>query len=290
MKTSKLFLLFALSISVATAQTGPAAKAKQAPAATPTAPAPVASTTATGTPSDEFFEHFVLKHSDAPAPKGYGFSADAPILVGAYEADLANQQKVMHEVNRFLKTYLWADGTQIIFIDRKRVMINNNNVDKFRITKEGSKDTLTLYTDMYKSGPVAVPAGFIFYSKEKFAADLAPICEQIKKFDAVPDKYGDEGAKAAGFQLLGFMQTNVGIDYLMDQDMLAPLLNDVGLDLDLKAFLIRSYVFHKFLYEVTGEPDVKVKAFNFMVDDYQIAIKAHDIFAKGHLAETMVKK
>jgi hypothetical protein len=293
MKTLKLLTLLVLTISVAAAQTRPVTKTKTLVAkATPTTPvtAAVAAPVGTGLPSDEFFEQFVLKHSDTPAPAGYGLSAEHPILVGAYEADLSNQQKVNHELNRFLKTYLWADGSQIVFIDRKREMINSVNIDKFRVTKAGSKDTLTLYTDMYNSGPVAVPAGFKFYSKQQFATELTPICDQIKKYDAIPDKYGDDNAKQVSFQLLGFMQSSVGIDYLMDKDVLAPLLNDVGLDLDLKAFLMRSYMFHKFVYEVTGVPDAKKNAFNFMVDDYQTAIKAHDVFSKGNLATTMVKK
>ncbi len=113
---------------------------------------------------------------------------------------------------------------------------------------------------------------------------------QIKKYDAIADKYGDDNAKQVSFQLLGFLQSNVGVDFLLDQDMVAPVMNDLGLDLDLKAFLIRSYMFHKFLYELTGQSDSKIKAFNFMVDDYQTAIKGHDILMKGKLSTTLVKK
>jgi hypothetical protein len=169
-------------------------------------------------------------------------------------------------------------------------MINNVNYDIFRVTKTGTKDTLTLYTDQYKAAPVGLPKGFRFYTKAELAGDLSSGLTQMRAYNATPDKYGDAKAKAASFQILGFLQQSVGLDYLMDNDYLAPILNDVGIDLDLKAFLVRSYIFHKFEYEDTGVAGAQVKAFNAMVDDYQIAIKAHDIFSKGNLATTMVKK
>jgi hypothetical protein len=283
MKTFKLIIPFLLFVVVAGAQQKPAAKTDKAAAT-------IAPIKLTGTPTDEFYEHFVLKHSDDPAPEGYGFSPQLPITVGAYETNLTDQKNIALQVNRFLKSYLWADGSRITFIDRKSVMINSVNYDKMRITKTGTKDTLTLYTDMYKSGPISLPKGMIFYSKEKLFEELSPLAVQVVKYDAVPDKYADASAKQASFQLIGLLQNDIGLDYLMDQDYLAPLINDVGQDTDLKAFLIRSYVVHKFLYELTGQPNPKTKAYNIMVDDYQTVIKTHEILSKGHLADLMVKK
>lgn len=286
MNTAKLIIPLMLLAIAAKAQTHPAGKAK-APAAKTTASAPAV---INGLPTDEFYELYVLKHATGTTPDGYGFTADKPIPVGAYEEDLSDEKKINKMLNRFIKTYLWADGSQISFLSRKREMINNFNVDIFRITKAGTKDTLSLYTDMYKTGAVGLPKGFRFYTKEELAAELAPAIVQVRAFEAMPDKYSDAKAKAASLQVLGFVQQYVGLDYLMDNDYLAPILNDVGIDLDLKAYLVRSYLFHKFQYAATGVADAKVKAFNVMVDDYQQVIKTHDIFSKGNLATTMIKK
>jgi len=286
MKTVKLLIPMLLLATLASAQTKPKAKAKSA--ATTTAQAPAL--TGTGLPTDEFYEHFVLKHATTPAPEGYGLNADNPIPVGVYVEDLSDEKKIAAQLNRFLKTYLFADGKPVIFLTRKRQMINNINVDLFTVTKEGTKDTLTLYTDMYKLEPVSVPKGFRFFTREELAAQLSSVLITLKEFNATPDKYGDAKAKTTSLQILGFLQNNVGLDYLLDNDYLAQVLNDVGVDLDLKAFLIRSYIFHKFEYAATGQTDVQVKAYNAMVDDYQVAIKAHDIFSKGNLATYLVKK
>ena len=286
MKTVKLLIPMLLLATLASAQTKPKTKAK--PAATTTAPA--AAPTGTGLPTDEFYEHFTLKHSNTPAQEGYGLSADKLIPVGVYVEDLSDEKKITAQLNRFLKTYLWADGKPIIFINRKHEMIDGVNIEKFAVTKEGTKDTITLFTDMYKIEPVGTPKGFRFFTREELATQFAPVLAMLKEFNATPDKYGDGKAKTSSLQILSFLQNNVGLDYLLDNDYLAQILNDVGVDLDLKAFLIRSYIFHKFEYAATGHTNIQVNAYNAMVDDYQAAIKAHDIFSKGNLATYLVKK
>lgn len=296
MKTARLLIPLVLLALTATAQTKPASKAKQpATKAKTTAAAttgPIASTAplkTAGQISDEFFHIFTLPHSDEAAPEGYGTSPAHPILVGAYEADLSDQSHIKKVLNRFLKTYLFADGTQPIFIDRQTKMIDNVNFDIFRVAKTGSTDTITLYTDQYKSGTLLPIKGFKFYAKENLVTELTPLVQSIKGYDATPDKYGNAAAKTLCIRIVSSIGRDIGLDYLMDADYIGPLVNDAGVDLDLKAFLVRSYIFHKLEYEVTGQPNPKVQAFNTMLDDYQVAIKAHNIFAKGILP-TLVKK
>lgn len=241
-------------------------------------------------PTTELFEHYVLKTDPTPAPAGYGLTAAMPIPVGAYVEDLADEKKINHQLSRFFKTLQWADGSPMVYVSRSSGMINNINIDQFRVTKVGSKDTVTLFTDLYKSEPIHAPQGFKFYTKEQMAAELAPVLTQIKTYNAIPDKYADTTAKKETFIILGFLQSQVGIDFLMDKDYLDPIINDMGVDTDFKAYLIRSYLFHKFEAEATGQADVKIKAYNAMVDDYQDVISKHDIFSKGSLATLMVKK
>lgn len=279
MKTTKLLILLVCWACAVKAQVTPAATAQITAAATPTT-----------LPTTEFYERFVLKTDPTPAPAGYGLTPEHPILVGAYEPDLTDQQAINFKLNRFYKTYMWADSSQVLFLSRKTMMFNNMNIEVFRVTKAGTKDTISLYTDLYKSGPIYVPKGFISFTREQLAQAFAPLLAQVKTYNAAPDKFGDDETKKMGFQILGYLQTSVGISYLMDNDYLDPILTDTSLDLDLRAYLVRCYMFHKFEYEVTGNEDAKKLAFNATVDDYKDVIAKHSFAMQGNLATTMVKK
>jgi hypothetical protein len=287
MRTANLLTLFVLLTGAAYAQ-HPAAKAKQ-PAPKQ---APVIQTTpaVTQLPSDEFFEHFVMKHTDDPTPEGYGLSPDKLIPIGAYEEDLSNQTKINQQMGRFLKTIVWADGSPLIYVDHASSLVDGVNVDRIRLTKLGSKDTLTLYADEYKTGTIFLPKGFKFYTKAQLAAEIAPALAQVRQYLGTPDRYTNAKSKSDSFLLLGFIQSNIGLEYMMDNDYLATILNDVGVDLDFKAYLVRSYMFHKFENMATNQPNASLKSFNQMVDDYKAVIKTNDIMLKGQLAGYMVKK
>lgn len=240
-------------------------------------------------PSTELYEHFILTINADKAPAGYGLSADKPITVGAYE-DLTSETKQNQLFMRFYNSYQWPDGSMVKYIDRKTKMVNNANVELFRTVKPGTQDTITLYVDLYKSGPVYVPEGFKAFTKELLAEQFAPTLQQIKTYDATADKFGDATAKLTSIQLLAYLQTNVGLDYLMDKDQIGNLMENYGMDTDLKAYLMRSYIFHKFEFEVTGQDNAKVKAFNAMVDDYLDATKKHADLITGDMSAIMVKK
>lgn len=240
-------------------------------------------------PTTGFYQLFVLPHNDTPAPAGYGLTPGQPLTVGAYAESMTDQQKINAVLVRFFKTFLWDDGTPLVFVSRKTEMINNSNIEKFGVKKENGKDTIILYADLYKSAPVQAPKGFKFFTRENLAASAVPILTEIKGFDAFPDKYNDEGQKES-FQLLNYLQSNINISYLMDKTMMSPLLNDTGIDLDLRAFLIRMFIIHKFEYEATGHAESSRDAFNAVVDDYKGVIAKHAIAMQGDLANTMVKK
>lgn len=240
-------------------------------------------------PATEFLEHFVLPVKADKAPAGYGFSAAQPILVGAYE-DMTNQDKVARAFTRFSNTYWWPDGSPVRYISRKTVMIDAVNYELFRTVKPGTTDTLTLYADLYKSGPVSIPEGFKTYTKEQLAAQFAPAMEQLKAYNAIADKYADTAAQHRSLMLVANLSSTVGIDFLIDQDYIGKLVDNYGIDPDVKTYLIRSYVFHKFECEVTGQDNPKDKAFNAMVDDYMDLTKRHQGLTLGNLAEFMVKK
>lgn len=289
MKTAKLLIPMLMLAAMAAAQTKPAAKGKQ-PAAKTAAPPAQTAAPITGTPTDDIYEYMILKHTDEPAPEGYGLKPTMLIPVGAYVGNIGDEKKIQQQLNRFLKSLLWDDGSAVTWLSRNTSMIDGVNVEQFKVTKTGTKDTITLYVDEYKSEPIKLPKGFKFYGKQQLLADFAPVLDEIYKYNATPDKFGDATAKANSFKILGYLQSDIGLDYLLDKDMLEPMINEVSIDVDFKAFLIRSYLFYKFEYELTGKADPKIAAFNSVVDDYQTAIKTHDVLLKGNLASYMVKK
>lgn len=239
-------------------------------------------------PSDEFFERYVLKTTAATKP-GYGMSAENPIKLGVYE-DMTNQAKMSSIMGRFTNTFTWPDGSRVQFLSRKTVMINSVNYDKFFAVKPGTTDTIALFVDMYNPGELGVPECFKAFTKEKLAAEFTPTVTELRKFFTLGDKYADTTAKRVSIQLLSSLQTSVGIDYLLDKDYLDAILNNFGLDMDLKAYLMRSYMFHKFDAVLSGQPDAKVKAFNAMVDDFTDVTKRHPDLSTGGVAALMVKK
>lgn len=278
MRTERILICLLFLTFAAKAQQTPA-KATNAPQANAELPLPTVG----------FYQLFVLPHSDTPAPAGYGLTSGQPIPVGAYSESMTDQQKIGAVLVRFFKTFLWDDGTPVVFVSRKTEMINNKNIEKFGVKKEGGKDTIILYADLYKSAPVQAPAGFKFFTRENLAASAAPILAEIKAFEAFPDKYNDDGQKES-FQLLNYVQSNINMGYLMDKAAIGPLVNDTGIDLDLRAFLIRMFIIHKFEYEAGGHADSSKDAFNAVVDDYKGVIAKHNIAMQGDLASTMVKK
>lgn len=240
-------------------------------------------------PSTEFLERYVLTVNAGKAPAGYGLSTANPITVGAY-VDMTDQTKVNAQFNRFFNTFWWADGSKVVYLDHVTKMINSVNYEIFRTVKPGTKDTISIYTDLYKDGPVFVPEGMTSYSKERLAAQFAETLKQLKSYEGMADKYADTAAKNSSFRLVSALQNSVGLDYLMDQDQIEPIMTNYGLDMDFKAVLMRSYIFHKFECIITGQDNAKVKAFNGMVDDYMDITKKHTELATKDVTALMVKK
>lgn len=234
-------------------------------------------------PSDGLMEQIVLKVSSAPAPADYGTSPDAPVYVGAYKY-LADNNKMAALMGHFYKTYVWSDGTQIVFSKPATVMGKFGNVDVYTIVQTGKKDTMKLYVDMFKEGQVFLPAGLKLYTKEQLSKELAPVIQEVKTYNAVPDNYSDSTSKATAFQLVAFLQRNIGLDYLLDKETLKPVLDDANLDLDFRAYLVRSYMFHKLEFAYVDAPKTNEKAFNAMLGDFNKIYKLHPTLKSGAVA------
>jgi hypothetical protein len=236
-------------------------------------------------PSNELYEQFVLKVAPGNSPKGYGLTPEKPVTVGIY-ADMTDQQKVTAQTSRFYKTFVWADGSPVDLTSHSSTMINNQNIDQYTLVKPGTTDTIMMYVDMYNNTPISVPKGLSVYSKQQLAKEIAPWVSKVNQLDSLADSYTEEGRQIS-FSILGYLQRTTGLGYFMDKDVIDPLMAENQSDMDLRAFLLRSYISHKFLYAATDQPLAKIKAYNAMVKDYLNVIKNHPDVQTGALPALM---
>jgi len=233
-------------------------------------------------PSTSLYERFVLNINPEKPDSAYGRIPERPIMVGGNKY-LANPEEGRKLMTRFARTYTWPDGSPLEFSKPTTVFLSGTNVDKYVLRKAGSTDSLTIYVDMFNEGLVGVPDGLSLYSKAQLAKDLKPVVDTINTLFAAKDGFKDAEIQRKSFMLISFLQTSVGLDYLMDKDQLGALLADNTADGDLKAYLIRSYVFHRFVFDVEGQANPATKAYNAVVAEYANVVKLHPDVKKGQL-------
>jgi hypothetical protein len=107
-------------------------------------------------------DNYTYLLTEKAADKTYGFTESNPIDVGGnVESGAANQR-------RFLNALLGPNGEEIKyyragsccpFKTRNAFFNNIGLLDSYRISWEGSSDTLTLYLNLYDQGDLKIPVG-----------------------------------------------------------------------------------------------------------------------------------
>ncbi|MBC3759919.1 2-dehydro-3-deoxyphosphooctonate aldolase [Hyunsoonleella sp. SJ7] len=97
--------------------------------------------------------------------KTYGYSPKNPVEVGG-----AKDSEGPKNERRFLNALAGPNGEQISYYrDGSCCPVKSNNdpfgfgsvmLDNYRVTWENSKDTVSIYINMYDSGPLKAPIGF----------------------------------------------------------------------------------------------------------------------------------
>lgn len=233
-------------------------------------------------PSTSLYEHFVLSINPNKPDSAYGRMPERPILLGGNKY-LANPEEGRKLMTRFGRTYTWPDGSPVEFSKPTTVFLSGTNVDKYVLHKAGSHDSLVIYVDMFNEGLVGVPDGLSLYSKAQLGKDLKPVIDTINTLFTAKDPYKDAAIQQKSFMLVSFLQNSVGLNYLMDQNQIGALIADNTADGDLKAYLIRSYIFHKFVFDATGQENAGNKAFNAVAAEYVNVLKLHPDLKKGQL-------
>lgn len=102
-------------------------------------------------------EHKTENTSDAT----YGYTEKNSIKVGGDQSGPANQRQYLNSLtgpNGEAVSYVRA-GSCCHFASRKSAM-GFGMLDKYLVTYEGKKDTVTLYLNMYEKAPLKTPLGF----------------------------------------------------------------------------------------------------------------------------------
>ena len=124
----------------------------------------------TRTKEVQLLDNYTYLLTEAAADKSYGFSESNPIDVGgSVESGAANQR-------RFLNALLGPNGEEIKYyragsccpFKTPNAYINNIGLlDLYRISWDGSSDTLNLYLNLYDQGDLKIPVGLTARKKNQ---------------------------------------------------------------------------------------------------------------------------
>jgi hypothetical protein len=108
-------------------------------------------------------DHQTFLLTEISKDPAYGFSNKKPIEVGGAD----KSEGPMNE-RRFLNALAGPNGEKVSYyragsccpVDSKNGFMGKAMLDNYRVTWEGSKDTVSIYINMYDYGVLKAPAGF----------------------------------------------------------------------------------------------------------------------------------
>ena len=113
----------------------------------------------------DLLDNNTFKLTEISTDATYGFSENNPIQVGG----VSSNEGPINE-RRFLNALAGPNGEAISYFRAGSccpIKSNNNPfgggivmLDKYRVTWQGAKDTLSIYINMYDSGTLKAPKGF----------------------------------------------------------------------------------------------------------------------------------
>ncbi len=123
--------------------------------------------------------------TEVSTDRNYGYSQTHPIEVGGAQ----NSEGPLNE-RRFLNALAGPNGERVSYyragsccpVKSKNGFMGMAMLDNYRVTWEGSKDTVSIFINMYDYGELKAPLGFtikgqpmIFYNSKETRNDLAAI-------------------------------------------------------------------------------------------------------------------
>lgn len=92
----------------------------------------------------------------------YGLSPKNPVEVGNKDSGPKNERRFLNALSgpNGEAIFYYRSGSCCSIKSKKAVIGNKAMLDNYRVTWEGSKDTISIYIDMYDSGKLMAPKGF----------------------------------------------------------------------------------------------------------------------------------
>jgi hypothetical protein len=245
----------------------------------------VAAATATQaqTPSQELLNHLTFAGLKSEVKADYG-TAENPLPSGAF-LNIADRSAMQTQMRKLENSYRWPDGSKLDFSKRGSTHGKPGIMDVYTMVKPNSKDTLRLYVDPYHSAEsYFVPKGLVALTGPLLAKELAPLVIVAEELYNAPDAATLTESSA---QLLSAINKQMGTDFFIDRDAIAPIINDKEADKQLGGYLIRSYLFSKFLAYTKNIKDPKSYARKKMMDNFQKFAALHPEVNSGGLKDTL---
>jgi hypothetical protein len=202
-----------------------------------------AATTQAQTPSDEFVKYLTFPNLKNEVKADYG-TADNPLQSGAFQ-NIADRGAMQTQMRKLTNSYRWPDGSTLDFSKRGSMQGKNGIVDMYTLAKPGTKDTVRLFVDPYHtSDNYFVPKGLVALNAPILAKELSPLVKIAEEIYAAPDA---SELKESSAQLLAAINKQFGTALFIDTAVVAPIVKDKEADKQFGGYLIRSYLFTKFL-------------------------------------------
>lgn len=214
---------------------------------------------------------------------GYG-TAEEPIPSGAFKY-ISNRPLLETQMRKLENSFRWPNGERISFAERFSTAGKSKAsiVDCYTLVRPGTTDTIRLFVDPYTEAEAYyVPKGLIALDKATLAKEVAPYLKMAEELDAVPDAFI---LKESSAQLLQFISTNLNPAFFLDLDLLKPVLTDETADNELRGYLMRSYIFGKFIAAMKELPNSRQYAYDKMKLAFQKFQPLHPDVKTGAIAD-----
>ena len=235
------------------------------------------------TPSPELLNHFTFVGLKNEVKADYG-TLQNPLPSGTF-VNIANRSAMQTQTRKLQNSYRWPDGSVPDFSKRGSMQGKNGIVDMYTLINANSKDTIRLYVDPYHAADsYFVPKGLVAMNSKLLAKEIAPLVKIAEELNDAPDA---SILQETSSQLLGAINKQVGTDFLVDGDVIAPIATDKEADKPFIGYLIRSYVFAKFLAYAKNIKDPKSFATKKMKENFEKYTSLHPEVKAGTLKETI---
>jgi hypothetical protein len=233
--------------------------------------------------SDELIKHLTFQNLKNEVKADFG-SADNPIQSGAFQ-NIADRGAMQLQMGKLTNSYRWPDGSALDFSKRGSKQGKTGVVDVYTLSKPGSTDTIRLHVDPYHtSESYYVPKGLVALNAPILEKEISPMVKIAEELYVAPDA---SALNESSGQLLSAINKQFGTALFIDTAVVAPIVKDKEADKPFGGYLIRSYLFSKFLAMAKNIKNPTAYATKKMKENFNRYIVLHPEVKIGNLKESL---